>query len=100
MYLMELTDKTIMRVLREHAGILKKYKVKKIGLFGSFSRSEQKSRSDIDLVVEFDLGGFDRNFTGYFDNYLELLEALKRILKRDIDLVTNDMLSPYIEPYV
>lgn len=97
---MELTQKTIKRVLREHAGILNDFKVKKIGLFGSYSRNEQKDRSDIDLIVEFDLSGFDKNFTGYFDNYMDLLETLKRILGHDVDLVTNDMISPYIRPYI
>jgi len=97
---MELTNESITRVLREHGGILKKFNVKKIGLFGSYSRDEQRDHSDIDLLVEFDLSVFDENFTGYFDNYLDLLETLKRILKRDVDLVTNDMISPYIEPYI
>ncbi|PUA31533.1 MAG: hypothetical protein B9J98_06015 [Candidatus Terraquivivens tikiterensis] len=30
-----------------------KYKVKRIGVFGSFVRGEQKKKSDIDLLVEF-----------------------------------------------
>jgi uncharacterized protein len=30
------------------------YGVKRIGLFGSYSREEQKDTSDIDVLVEFD----------------------------------------------
>ena len=29
-----------------------KYKVKKIGVFGSYIRGEQKSESDVDVLVE------------------------------------------------
>jgi predicted nucleotidyltransferase len=33
----ELTDKKIMSLLKKHGDVLKKYKVKRIGLFGSLS---------------------------------------------------------------
>ncbi len=48
----ELTDKKIMGLLKKHNNILKKYKVKRIGLFGSYVRGEQKRYSDIDFLVE------------------------------------------------
>ncbi len=31
-----------------------KYKIKSIGIFGSYVRQEQKKRSDVDILVEFD----------------------------------------------
>jgi len=34
--------------------ILKKYNVKKAGIFGSYVRGEQKKNSDVDLLVEVD----------------------------------------------
>ena len=34
----ELTDKEIMSQLKKHKDLLKKYKVKRIGLFGSYVR--------------------------------------------------------------
>ena len=90
----------VMRALMESAEDLKRLRVKRIGVFGSFARGEQKQRSDIDLLVEFDKSAFDRNLTGYSDNYDRLLRELERILRRRIDLVTQDMLSPFIRPYV
>lgn len=33
--------------------ITRRYKVKKIGLFGSFIKEKQKQNSDIDILVEF-----------------------------------------------
>jgi predicted nucleotidyltransferase len=37
----ELTDKEIMSLLKKHKDLLKKYKVKRIGLFGSYVKGEQ-----------------------------------------------------------
>jgi predicted nucleotidyltransferase len=44
----------ILDALRKHRRILLKYKVREIGLFGSFVRGEQVDKSDIDLIVDFD----------------------------------------------
>lgn len=89
-----------MDTLKEHSDILRKYKVKRIGLFGSYVRGEQKWRSDIDLLVEFDDTAFDSNFNGYFDNYMGLLFSLEEIFGKKIDLLTIEAISPYIKPYV
>jgi len=95
-----LTGEEILGTLKKHKDILRKYKVKRIGLFGSYIRGKQKKRSDIDILIEFDDIAFDSNFTGYFDNYMELQSTLEKILGRKIDLLTIEMISPYIKPYV
>jgi predicted nucleotidyltransferase len=46
-------------LLKEHKALLKKFKVKRIGLFGSYVRGEQKKDSDIDFLVEFEELNFD-----------------------------------------
>jgi len=33
--------------------IIDEYKIKSIGIFGSYARGEQNDKSDIDIVVEF-----------------------------------------------
>ena len=76
---------------REH---IKKYGVKRIGLFGSFIRNEQKETSDIDILVEFEKG------MKTFDNYMELKFYLEKLLGCRVDLVTADALKPQIKPYV
>lgn len=76
---------------REH---IKKYGAKKIGLFGSFTRSEQRETSDVDILVEFEKG------TKTFDNYMELKFFLERLLGCKVDLVIADALKPRIKPYV
>lgn len=50
--------------------IEKKYKVRRIGLFGSYSRNEQREGSDIDLLVEFHEGADLFDLAG-LKNYLE-----------------------------
>lgn len=63
---------------------MKKYGVKKIGLFGSYAKDLESSNSDIDVLVEFKEG----NKT--FDNYMDLKFYLEKQFSRDVDLVIND----------
>lgn len=44
--------KTILENLKPE--LVKKYKIKEIGVFGSWVRGEQKKNSDIDILVEFE----------------------------------------------
>ncbi len=83
-----LTEKEIMRALREHRDILEKYKVKRIGLFGSYVRGEQKKKSDVDLVVEFDLSAFGHNFEGLFDVFIDLSSYLEKLFGKKVDILT------------
>ena len=95
-----LSADAVLAILREHTDDLRKHSVRKIGLFGSFVRGEQKRRSDIDLLVEFDTSAFGENFRGYFDTYMDLTFLLEKLLHKKVDLLTGDMISPYIKPYV
>jgi len=78
----ELTYEEIMNLLKEHSDILKKYKVKKIGLFGSYVRGEQKKRSDIDFLVEFEEPSFD--------NFMDLAFFLEDLFGRKVDILTPE----------
>ena len=57
--------------------ILQPYKVKRVALFGSVVRGEDRPDSDIDILV-----------------------SLRPPGERPVDLVTEEGLSPYIRPYV
>jgi len=49
------TLEEIKNILAEHKEELReKYKVKEIGIFGSYVRGEQKKGSDVDILVEFE----------------------------------------------
>lgn len=44
----------IKKILRDHEGILRdRYKVQRIGLFGSYVRGDTHQGSDLDVLVEF-----------------------------------------------
>jgi hypothetical protein len=83
----------IIDILRGHEQEIKKrFGVKRIGLFGSFARGEEKDSSDVDIMVEFD--------QPTFDNFMKLVFYLEELFHRKLELVTPDSLSPYIAPYV
>jgi hypothetical protein len=78
-------------VLREHrAEVVRKYRVREVGIFGSFVRGEQKDRSDIDILVSFS------GIPDVFD-YLELEDYLRRLLHRKVDLVRKEAIRPELK---
>ena len=85
---------TIFQLLLKNKHILRKYGVKKIGLFGSFVRDEQNSSSDIDFLVVFEEG--KKNF----HNFIDLVYFLEDLLGRKIEVVTEESLSPYLGPRI
>jgi type I restriction enzyme M protein len=81
----------VIRELRKHRKVLEeKYKVRKIGVFGSFARGEQNEKSDVDVLVDF------RDPVGVFE-IMELDEFLKSILKRKTELTRVSQLKPPIK---
>ena len=88
----KLTEKTILETLEKNKEVLKKYGVKRIGLFGSFVRGEQKKNSDIDFLVEFE--------NPNFDDFMDLVFYLEDLFNRKVELITNGSISPYIQPYI
>jgi uncharacterized protein len=72
--------------------------VRKLEVFGSILRSDfDPQRSDVDVVVE-----FEPRVANSFANFLDLKEALERLLGRPVDLVElhavrNRRLRRYIE---
>ena len=67
----------------------KSFKVKEIGIFGSYLKSEQTKKSDLDILVEFE------SPIDFFD-YLGLEEYLTDLLGIKVDLVMKKALKPNI----
>jgi len=86
-----------MKTIDEIKGILeahkeevsRKYKVREIGIFGSFVRGEQKKRSDIDILVEF----ADKDIPGLL-KLSEMERYLQRLLRKKVDLVIKSGIRP------
>lgn len=89
-----LTYKTILAKLETNISIISKYGVKRIGLFGSYIRDEQKPTSDVDILVE-----FEKDKTT-FDNYMDLKFFLEDLFKCKVDLVMQDAIKPDLKPYI
>ena len=81
----------ILKMMKQHSAYFKSHQAKKVGIFGSFVRSEQTSKSDIDVLVEFSPGGKT------FDNYMALKFYLENLFRRKIDLVMRESLKTKIK---
>ena len=73
---------------------LRRFGVRRIGLFGSFARGHQHEDSDIDLLVEFEEG------RKTFDNFMSLSFFLEDLFGRKVEVVTRKSLSPYLGPRI
>ena len=88
------TKQDIFNVLDQNRSRLRALGVRRIGLFGSFVRGEQRLDSDIDLLVEFEPG------RKTFDSFMELSFFLEEALEHRTQLVTMEALSPYLGPHI
>ena len=79
----------IMALLKKQKKLLeKKYKIKEIGIFGSYTRGDQTPQSDLDILVNYADDSVD-----IFD-FLDLKEYLTDLMQIDVDLVMKDGLKP------
>jgi len=84
----------IRNILAEHKEELReKYKVKEIGIFGSFIKRKRGKRSDVDILVEFE------EPIGLF-KFMDLEEYLGKLLGTKVDLVSKGALKPRIGEYI
>jgi len=90
------TLEEIKNILSKHKGELReKYKVKEIGIFGSFIRGEQKKNSDVDVLVE-----FEKSASLSLLDFIRLENYLSDVLGIKVDLVEKHTLKPRIGKHV
>ena len=78
------------KILQDHKATLKdEYSVIEIGLFGSYTKGNQKEASDVDILVEFEK-------TIDLFTFVQLKNYLSDLLGVDVDLVTKKALKPKI----
>lgn len=84
-------------ILKQHKEELnEKYKIKEIGVFGSYVRGEQKKRgSDVDILVEFN----EEDIPDLF-KFIEMEMYLKKLLKKKVDLVRKGGIRPELKDIV
>lgn len=90
------TVEEIKGILKEHKEeVSRKYKVSEIGIFGSFVRGEQKKRSDLDILVEFD----EENIPSLL-KLIEMERYLQRLLRKKVDLVMKSGIRPELKDII
>jgi hypothetical protein len=61
----------------------------KIGLFGSYAKGEERSNSDIDLIVE-----FERDTQNLYDLKNKLRSYIREDLKIEVDICREKYIKP------
>jgi predicted nucleotidyltransferase len=86
------TKDQILLFLSKNKGVLRdRFHVVKIGLFGSYARGEQHSKSDIDLIVE-----FEENTQELFELKIQLKNFIKDNLGTEVDICREKYIKPRI----
>jgi predicted nucleotidyltransferase len=93
LYNRNMTSKAIISRIRKHHTQLVNLGVKSLSLFGSVARDEERSDSDIDILVEFE-------GRATFDRFMDTKFYLEEILGRKVDLVTPEAIKPRMAPYI
>jgi len=88
------TKKELNLLLSTNKEEIKKYGVKKLGIFGSFVRDEATEKSDIDFLIEF--------VPEYktLKNFIGLTNFLSGLTGRKIEIVTPQSLNKFIGKYI
>jgi hypothetical protein len=86
--------KKVFQTLQAHLPELReRYGVRELLLFGSYLRGEQRKRSDLDVLVEFD------RVPSLFE-FIRLERYLSELLKIKVDLVMKSALKPAIGRHI
>ena len=75
--------------LEAHAAELRALGARRIGVFGSRARGEEKPDSDVDVFVEFE------NEKLTFNGFNDLYEFLEKLFNTKVDLVTPGSLAEH-----
>lgn len=88
-------DKTkILYLINKNKDIVHNFGVRRIGVFGSYIRNEQKEESDVDLLVEFTEG------KKTYKNFYEFSSFIEKTLGKKVDVLTPESISPYLAPQI
>ena len=77
----------VIDLMNDHMASIDQFHIRKIGVFGSFTRGEQTNESDVDILVEFE----ENQET--LDNYMDLKFFLEDLFNRRVDVVIFDAIK-------
>ena len=76
-------------IKRKLIPILRKNKVTKAGIFGSYARGKQSRKSDVDILIEI-------NDSVGLNEFIKLKMAIQELLRKKVDLVEYSTIRPEI----
>ncbi len=82
--------KDVKKILNHHKRDLLQLGVKSLSIFGSIAKDRGNSKSDVDILIDFD------SKKGLFV-FVDLKDYLEHILKCEVDLVTKNALHPALK---
>jgi uncharacterized protein len=89
------TKDYILNTIKTNRKELFRFGIRNVGLFGSYVRNEQSDKSDIDILIDFDLEKEN------YDNYMAVCDIFEQLFKNEkVEIVTINGLSPYIGPRI
>jgi predicted nucleotidyltransferase len=86
------TENVVRKIAEMQRELNERYTVKRIGVFGSCTRGDDSSESDLDVIVEL--------AEPTFDNYMDLKFRLEEVFQRPVDLVMADTVKPRLKPII
>ncbi|MGE0470306.1 MAG: nucleotidyltransferase family protein [Nitrospira sp.] len=86
------TREQVLLLIEQNQAVLRKLRVRRLGLFGSCARGEATAESDLDFVVEF----ADKTL----DAYMDLKSFLEELFHSHVDLVTFSAIKPRLLPII
>jgi predicted nucleotidyltransferase len=89
-----LTREEAIRRLKAAESEIRSFGVERLALFGSVLRNEARVDSDVDVLVEFVPGQKS------FDRLLALSDLLEERLRRRVEVITTEALSPFLGPRI
>ena len=73
--------------------MVRRFKIKRLAIFGSTARDEARADSDVDVLVEFE-------GPATFDGYMGLKLYLEELFHTHVDLVTPPSIRPRMRPMI
>ncbi|NTW33281.1 MAG: nucleotidyltransferase family protein [Bacteroidetes bacterium] len=77
---------------KQKKSLQRRFKIKEIALFGSYTRGEQNDNSDVDIMVEFE--------SPIGIEFIDLADELEKVLNTKVDLVSRNAMKPRLMKYI
>ncbi|HLD42685.1 MAG TPA: nucleotidyltransferase family protein [Candidatus Nanoarchaeia archaeon] len=85
--------KDVLKIKQKITPILKRYKVKRAGIFGSYVRGEHKQRSDVDVLIQ-----PPRSMS--LLKFVHIKHELEEKLNKKVDLVSYKGIHPLLKDQI